>query len=595
MADVADLTLTPDEMDTARAALRDAWRRRGVADRDMPEAVRMSEQAMTFAERQHSGLLVALWLDAETAQQLAVDGGEPADSLHLTLCYAPPDSAGWDDLRQARVIAAVEREAFSQSVRGRIGGYGRFIATESSDGKDVFYAAVDAPGLESFRSGIVAALHEAGVLPSTTHGYTPHITLAYLDTGAANPVDTLPALDLRFDAVTVMFGDERRVDIPLAADQTALFAIRDDTDRHDIHVYTAVQFAEPPEWSPFLPVPGVYEHPVYGRLDYTAETYDRILDNFRTGVYQERLPINAEHDPYAAGAVGWIVDMRLAESGAIEVKTEWNERGKALIEGDRYKYVSAELMPEWVDPVDPDKRFTDVAVGMAITTHPYFKERVLPPLAASEAVLTRHAGIPGKEARMSDQNAQHKTPPADQSEAATNDAATDAATDEANRSTVQMNEQMLAEFRQLKADRDKVKQELAEVQARNAELHDKALVKEFTDEVRGRSDQNHVPWVGDIKGHVEMLTDLAKAFGEESEQVKRYIATNRAQAEQSATADLFREFGTSRSGDNTGQARIDAATDEAMKANPNLSREQAEAQVLSERPDLYAQYLRERR
>jgi hypothetical protein len=57
-------------------------------------------------------------------------------------------------------------------------------------------------------------LEEYGIEPSETHGYTPHMTLAYIEAGAPSPIATMPTLPLQFNAVSVAVGG-KRVDYPL--------------------------------------------------------------------------------------------------------------------------------------------------------------------------------------------------------------------------------------------------------------------------------------------------------------------------------------------------------------------------------------------
>lgn len=546
----------------------------------------LTTAALAFAEAQHTGFLVALWLDPDDAAQLVVPGGEPAENLHITLTYSP-EASEWDDLTVHRAIAGVERAVRYQSaIDAKVGGYGRFSASDGSDGRDVFYASIDAPGLESLRNAVEMELCDAQAHPSRIHGYTPHCTLAYLDPKAKNPVDRLPDLDLTFTTVSIMHGS-KRYDLPLST--LAVFKDQRVEGKEKVevfHVAQPIEFATPPEWSPFLPIPGTYHHPIYGELDFSPETYDRILANFQSKVYQDRLPVNAEHDPQSSGAVGWITDMRLADTGAIEVKVEWNDRGKALIEADRYKYVSAELHPYWTDPVDPDRTYENVAIGMAITTLPYFKPSVLPPLVASEAEAYQ-AGEPGKEQAMTEETQPNvQTEPA---APATQDAATSPEV-----TLAQLNEQKLTEFMtrfaEMEAVVEKQNKTITALSAQNSALQTDVRTKKFADEVKGRSDGNDKQWIGDVDKHVSFLCDLADKFGEDSEQVAQYIQSNRQHAEQVRTSDLFRQFGTGRAPEGSGQARIDAAADAAMKANPNLTQAQAVTQVLNDRPELYEAY-----
>jgi outer membrane biosynthesis protein TonB len=384
-----------------------------------------------------------------------------------------------------------------------------------------------------------------------------------------------------------------------------MFAVKGDDEfpsAGSLHVLQPVELADPPEWSPFLPVPGVYHHPLYGELDRGPATYERMLTNFKSGVYGQDLPVNAEHDPKAAGQIGKIVDMRLADSGAIEAKVEWNERGQKLIQGDRYRYVSAEFYPEWSDPVDPENTYRDVAVGLALTTKPYFKERVLPPLVASEAVLTLAEA--GKENTMPEPQTPTpaptpapeptpepvETPPIqDKDDDVTRiDPPVEKVNEPESVLATQLNEAMLSEYRALKAREIEHERRITALSEENARLSRDSRTKKFTDEVRGRSDANGLPWVGEIENHVAMLVDLSEKFGEDSAQVKQYISTNRAHAELIKSSQLFSELGTGRPAESmTGDEKAEIVARQLRESNPALTKEQALAQAYREHPEFY--------
>jgi len=545
---------------------------------------------ITLAEASaHTGLLVALWLEPEAAAALALSGGEPAENLHVTLAYCGDvDELG--ELAVARAIVAVERETWWRGLlEGKVGGYGRFLASDTSDGQDVFYAAVDVPGLVELRNLVANALLEAGCAPSTTHGYTPHITLSYLEPGAPNPVNSLPATPLLFRAVTVMVGGERRIDVPLAssswvfAESASLHPARG-IGKDGIRFYDSrrpLTFTGASEWVQFLPAPGTYHHVIYGDMELTAEKYARIVANFADGVYGQTLPINCEHDMPASGAVGYIADMRIAADGSIEVKPEWNDRGTALIEGDRFRYVSAEFFESWQDPVTGEWH-DDVAFGMAICTNPHFKETVLRPLAASESRpdVNPAEGRGGKSGMSNPTNPEPGAKPAEQ------------------RPTITLSEEEVMRLRE--ADR---RLTAAEQRAETAEGQVTALTERvstmerdarkqrFTDLVAGRGGANDgAPWFGDPAGHVATLETLADIAGEDSDEVKRYVEQQNGIAAQLKSSNLFTEIGSSQGsdGDTPNEAQLKAAIAKLREANPNLTHEQAEAQVYSDRPDLFA-------
>jgi 2'-5' RNA ligase len=162
----------------------------------------------------HTGLLFAVWLDPALASALALPGGEPAEQLHLTLCYCT-DANEMTDVQIGRAInAAAEAGMMFGPLTGSINGLLRFNASESSDDLDVFAAQVDVPGLEDLRQYLASMLDFADCPPSQGHGYTPHVTLAYIDPGAALPMQRLETQPFTIRSIWVGVGD-RRTEIPL--------------------------------------------------------------------------------------------------------------------------------------------------------------------------------------------------------------------------------------------------------------------------------------------------------------------------------------------------------------------------------------------
>jgi 2'-5' RNA ligase len=541
--------------------------------------------SIALAERVHTGLLVALWLEPQAAAELALAGGEAAEDLHVTLCYCPKVD---DELTASRAIAAVERTVnWRSGVEGRVGGYGRFLATESSDAQAVFFASVDVPGLADLRAVVESALYEAQCPPSAEHGYTPHITLAYLDPGADNPVDRLPATELKFRSATIMVGD-RRVDIPfyptLAFAETASLHPARGVGKDGLRFNDfrqPITFTGASEWVQFLPPPGTYHHVYYGDMKLTAEKYERMVANFSAGVYGQTLPINCEHDMPASGAVGYIAGMRIADDGSIEVRPEWNERGTALIEGDRFRYVSAEFFESWQDPVSGEWH-DDVAFGMAICTNPHFKETVLRPLAATEApgsfafTATGLAGV--QEMVTNEQKSAEQPASITLSEA-------DFTKLRETASRVETAEQTVRSLTERAEAAEGQAQKLAE---RVSTMERDARKKRFTDLVGGRGGSNDgAPWFGDPAGHVATLEMLADIGGEEGDEIKRYTEQQNAIANQLKDSKLFSEIGSSNPGESDVETQVKAKVAKLREQDASLTHEQAEARVYSEHPDLY--------
>lgn len=150
--------------------------------------------------KSHSGVIIALPVPADVATKLALPGGEPADELHVTLCYLGKlDSWSKNEL-------AILRNTVGEVVRGRkpllgqISGAGRFSAEPP-----VIHATVDLPGAAELRGDLVRALDAAAIDVDDEHGFDPHVTLLYDDKGDAKLPD-VPKMDLVIDKVCLYAG-----------------------------------------------------------------------------------------------------------------------------------------------------------------------------------------------------------------------------------------------------------------------------------------------------------------------------------------------------------------------------------------------------
>jgi 2'-5' RNA ligase len=164
------------------------------------------------------GVMVALYPPDDLAQALHLDadGAEDVSTLHVTLAYL----GGTDDVGMERVGDLVELvrgfAAESFDVPAEIAGLGRWGA---GDDGDALVALVDAPDLADFRADLVDALEEGGFEVRKDHGFTPHVTLAYLDPAEPSPLERIENLPGTFGWLSVAFGPDVW-DFPLAADDT---------------------------------------------------------------------------------------------------------------------------------------------------------------------------------------------------------------------------------------------------------------------------------------------------------------------------------------------------------------------------------------
>lgn len=167
---------------------------------------------------ENTGVMVAVYPDADAAEKIAVRGGlDPAD-LHVTLAFMGDvtDDAGngreLGNSMDAIIAAATSAAATHKPMSGKVGGIGKF--PDSGDGVPV-WSPVDVVGLNALRESVVDALDTAGLPVKTDHGFTPHMTLGYnLDLSLITDVGEVP---VEFDHIAVVVGDAK-ARIPLGSD-----------------------------------------------------------------------------------------------------------------------------------------------------------------------------------------------------------------------------------------------------------------------------------------------------------------------------------------------------------------------------------------
>jgi 2'-5' RNA ligase len=151
-------------------------------------------------EETHSGVMIALMVDPSVADILAIPGGEPANNMHVTLAYLGDavDLQNPDDL-----ISTVKQFATDEGkpLSGKVNGLGLFTGGETT----VTYANADVPGLPVLRQQLLQVLDAAGFIVDNSHGFTPHITLAFSD---ERNID-VPNLPLEFTTMTVAIAGKK--------------------------------------------------------------------------------------------------------------------------------------------------------------------------------------------------------------------------------------------------------------------------------------------------------------------------------------------------------------------------------------------------
>lgn len=166
----------------------------------------------------HTGVMVALIPDSAAVQALADQRAvtEPADQLHLTLVFLGDSTEQPLATNKAQLIDAVRQWAAQHGtpLEGTINGAGRFFHAEDDETNAVFVSP-DVPGLPELRQSLCDWLERSGFDYAQNHGFTPHITVAYVPLDAPTPdirVDT----PVSFPSVTLGWGDEQ-YDMPMSA------------------------------------------------------------------------------------------------------------------------------------------------------------------------------------------------------------------------------------------------------------------------------------------------------------------------------------------------------------------------------------------
>lgn len=178
--------------------------------------------ATKLAEADLDGSMVAFYLPANVAESLAVPGGEPADRLHVSVCVFEDKSDARQDWNKAYDLVEQVASRF-QPIPATVGGLGKF--DKNKDGETVWWAQVDAPGLEDLYKDMLSTL-QGGGFPVIEYdsGFTPHVTLLYAPPDQEENIDP-PKTPVVLSTLTLSVGS-RNFEIPLGepASQTQVAA-----------------------------------------------------------------------------------------------------------------------------------------------------------------------------------------------------------------------------------------------------------------------------------------------------------------------------------------------------------------------------------
>ncbi|MHB8407977.1 MAG: 2'-5' RNA ligase family protein [Acidiferrobacterales bacterium] len=173
----------------------------GPDDDDFKSTLGIHADNEAVEPQEHDGLFIGLKIPPAIGKLIALPDGEPLDKLHVTLVYTKAGTP--DQRREAARIASDLFKRYLPLKDALLGGLGRFSASESSDGKDVLYVSVDSPPLTELRSVLVSELEEIGIRADVTHGYSPHVTIKYIDPNDPLPVKRLKPTPVAFEELVI--------------------------------------------------------------------------------------------------------------------------------------------------------------------------------------------------------------------------------------------------------------------------------------------------------------------------------------------------------------------------------------------------------
>jgi len=141
---------------------------------------------------------------------------------------------------------------------------------------------------------------------------------------------------------------------------------------------------------------GTFQHPQYGKLNFTRAKLSEIKANFDNRVRHIDIALDVDHKGGGedSRATGWIEALELrdpigmSDGAGLWGCIKWTPYGQRLLQDQEYRYFSPEFGP-WTDP-ETGAEYDNVLIGGGLTNRPFLK--VMPAVKLSENVSTRAWG-----------------------------------------------------------------------------------------------------------------------------------------------------------------------------------------------------------
>ena len=357
-----------------------------------------ADKAATMSDGPHTSVCVVLTIPEEIAEYVALD--DKLDT-HMTLVHLGDAASLGGNVEPVR--GAVERwAAETPPLPARFSG----LACFAGDDADACVLLVDAPGLSAVRDDLARRLRNLGVPVSANHGFTPHVTLAYLTKGAELP--SLPydlPLAFTLEAVSVWAADTHGEPIALTgtADPAMLSALDEPMLFRGEPQALSFDAKSPPTvghttWNQIARLGTFRGHP-QGPVEFTAKVFEEIKENLAATKNGE-VPGDFEHfserPPPEAAVTGvpapfWVTGVEV-RGETLWAAFKWvDARAVEMVRAEQYKYVSPAIA------FNARSRETGLLIGarltsVALTNHPF-----LDGMAPITASATSHRFSPSPE------------------------------------------------------------------------------------------------------------------------------------------------------------------------------------------------------
>lgn len=177
-------------------------------------ALYASEGTKETMKEAHTGVMVAWKVPqamAEMLRAIASKAGIPEnlieqpEDIHMTIAYF--GDALLQTVTQGKASETLGNFAKkSHLIYGIINGFAVFEVTHLPDMR-ALVALVDVPALPEFRQEIVKAMGSIGMSTPRTHGFTAHITIAYIPKELEIGRMSIPPVDVNIDEIRLYWGD----------------------------------------------------------------------------------------------------------------------------------------------------------------------------------------------------------------------------------------------------------------------------------------------------------------------------------------------------------------------------------------------------